>query len=157
MAQETNGVRPLRGTAAEILHQKGYKIFAIGPRETVYDAIVMMDKCRVGALLVMEDEALLGVISERDYTRKVVLLGRSSKETRVEEIMSSKVVSVPPDLSLNECLKIVTEKAIRHLPVVENGKVRGVLSIGDLVFTVLEQQADTIASLNSFIGGSYPK
>lgn len=157
MTQETNGVRPLRGTVAEILHHKGHKIFAVGPRETVYDAIAMMDKRHVGALLVMDGEALVGMISERDYTRKIALQGRSSKETLVEEIMTAKVITIAPDLSLKECLQIVTEKAIRHLPVVENGKVLGVISIGDLVFTVLEQQAETIESLTSFIGGSYPK
>lgn len=157
MDQQSSNARPLRGTVAEILQQKGHKIYAIAPSATVYDAIATMDKRHIGALLVMEGDALVGMVSERDYTRKVALMGRASKETRVEEIMTAKVITVTPDLGLNECLKIVTEKAIRHLPVVENGKVLGVLSIGDLVFTVLKQQAETIESLNSFIGGSYPK
>ena len=150
-------IPPLNGTVADMLAFKGTTIHAVAPDATVYDAIVLMDERRVGALLVMRGEQLVGVISERDYTRKVILLGRASKETQVEEIMSSNVISVQPDMSLGECLKLVTDRGIRHLPVLDKaGKVVGLLSIGDLVRAVVAQQAETITSLKSFIGGDYP-
>ena len=147
---------PLQGTVADMLAFKGTTIHAIAPDATVYDAIVQMDERRVGALLVMSGDRLVGVISERDYTRKVILLGRASKETPVAEIMSANVISVRPDMSLGECLKLVTDRGIRHLPVVENDKVVGLLSIGDLVRAVVAQQAETITSLKSYIGSDYP-
>ena len=147
---------PLQGTVADMLAFKGTTIHAIAPDATVYDAIAKMDERRVGALLVMRGDRLVGVISERDYTRKVILLGRASKETLVEEIMSSNVISVRPGMSLGECLKLVTDRGIRHLPVVKNDKVVGLLSIGDLVRAVVAQQAETISSLKSFIGSDYP-
>ena len=148
---------PLQGTVADMLAFKGTQIHTVTPDASVYDAIVRMDECRVGALLVMRGDQLAGVISERDYTRKVILLGRASKETRVDEIMSSQVISVRPDMGLGECLKLVTDRGIRHLPVVDAaGKVVGLLSIGDLVRAVVAQQAETISSLKSFIGGDYP-
>ncbi len=147
---------PLHGTVADMLVFKGTTIHAIAPDATVYDAIVQMDQRRVGALLVMRGDRLVGVISERDYTRKVILLGRASKETPVEEIMSSNVISVPPDMSLGECLQLVTDRGIRHLPVVAHDKVVGLLSIGDLVRAVVAQQAETITTLKSFIGSDYP-
>ncbi len=149
-------IPPLQGTVADMLAFKGTTIHAVAPDATVYDAIAKMDERRVGALLVMRGEQLVGVISERDYTRKVILLGRASKETQVAEIMSSNVISVRPDMSLGECLKLVTDRGIRHLPVVENDKVVGLLSIGDLVRAVVAQQAETISSLKSFIGSDYP-
>ena len=148
---------PLRGTVADMLALKGTTIHAIAPDATVYEAIELMDERRVGALLVMRGEQLLGVISERDYTSKVILKGRASKETLVEEIMSSGVISVRSDTSLGDCLKVVTDRRIRHLPVLDAaGKVLGVLSIGDLVRAVVAQQAETISSLKSFIGSDYP-
>jgi CBS domain-containing protein len=146
----------VRGNAADMLASKGTVVYAIGPRETVYDAIAMMNDCRVGALVVMHEDRLVGIVSERDYTRKVILAGRASKETRVEEIMTSDVVTVAPETSLRECLHVVTEQRVRHLPVVQDRRVRGVLSIGDLVRAVLAQQAETIQSLNSYIGSDYP-
>jgi CBS domain-containing protein len=147
----------LHGTAADTLEAKGGSIVhAIGPRETVYDAVAKMSNCRVGALLVMEGVALIGIVSERDYTRKITLLGRSSKETLVQEIMTSPVLFIAPSTTLGECMEIVTDHRIRHLPVVDNGRVVGVLSIGDLVRTVVAQQAETIEQLSSFIGGDYP-
>ena len=150
-------IPPLRGTAADMLAFKGTTVHAVSPEATVYEAIALMDERRAGALLVMRGERLVGIISERDYTRKVILLGRASKETRVEEIMSSKVTSVKPGTSLGECLNVVTHHGIRHLPVLDDdGLVVGVLSIGDLVRAVVAQQADTINSLKSFIGSDYP-
>jgi CBS domain-containing protein len=146
------------GTVSEMLVTKGNVVHSITPEATVYEAIERMDELRVGALVVMDaDRRLHGIISERDYTRKVILLGRSSRETRVDEIMTSSVVSVTPSTSLGECLNVVTELRIRHLPVVESGRVVGMLSIGDLVRAVLGQQAETIQTLNSFIGGDYPQ
>jgi CBS domain-containing protein len=147
----------LQGTVADMLVLKGKSIHAISPDATVYEAVERMDEWRVGALLVMRGEDLLGVVSERDYTRKIILLGRASKETLVKEIMSTGVISVRSDTPLSDCLRMVTEHRIRHLPVLDSaGKVVGVLSIGDLVRAVVAQQAETISSLKSFIGSDYP-
>lgn len=156
MLDRPTGLRAPRGNAADILESKGSVIHAISPKETVYDAIAKMCDARVGALLVTEGDNLLGIVSERDYARKVILQGRASKETLVEEIMTSQVISVDPQASLAECMQVVTRHSIRHLPVVGNGRVAGVLSTGDLVRELLDQQAQTIHSLNSFIGSDYP-
>ena len=156
MTLGTVEIPPLEGTVADMLAFKGTTIHAVAPDATVYDAIAKMDERRVGALLVMRGEQLVGVISERDYTRKVILRGRASQATPVEEIMSANVISVRPDMSLGECLQLVTDRGIRHLPVVENDRVVGLLSIGDLVRAVVAQQAETISSLKSFIGSDYP-
>jgi CBS domain-containing protein len=145
-----------RGRAADMLAIKGPVVHAIGPDDTVFDAIHKMSDCRVGALLVMEGPRLVGVVSERDYTRKVILLGRASKETPVRDIMTPQVITIGPQTSLAECLHIVNRHSIRHLPVVEGEQVLGVLSVGDLVRAVLAQQAETIESLNAFIGSDYP-
>jgi CBS domain-containing protein len=148
---------PLHGTVADMLALKGTTIYAVAPDATVYEAIERMDEWHVGALLVMRGEELVGIVSERDYTRKVILLGRASKETLVEEVMSTGVIVLRSDTSLGECLRVVTERRIRHLPVVDAaGKVVGVLSIGDLVRAVVAQQAETISALKSFIGSDYP-
>lgn len=149
-------IPPLRGTVADMLAQKSSVIHAVSPDTTVLEAIARMDAKRVGALLVMEGERLVGILSERDYTRKVILLGRASKDTPVSEIMTSQVIAVQPQMGLTECLRVVTHHGIRHLPVVEGDKVIGVLSIGDLVRAVVAQQAETITSLKSFIGSDYP-
>lgn len=148
---------PLHGTAADILALKGTNIYSIAPDATVYEAIERMDEWHVGALLVMRGEELVGIVSERDYTRKVILLGRASKETLVEEIMSTDVITLRSDTSVSECLRVVTERRIRHLPVVDAArKVLGVLSIGDLVRAVVAQQAETIDTLKLYIGSDYP-
>jgi CBS domain-containing protein len=144
------------GTVRSILSNKGADIFAASPSNTVFEAIEMMNAKRVGALLVMDESKLVGIISERDYARKVILMGRSSKDTRVEEIMSSPVIVVDPDTPLEECMRIVTERRIRHLPVVENHLVVGVVSIGDLVRSIITEQAETIDQLHNYIHGSYP-
>lgn len=146
----------VRGTAADMLAIKGRAVHAIGPEDTVFDAIAKMSECRVGALLVMEGPRLVGVVSERDYTRKVILLGRSSKDTPVRDIMTASVITIGPQTSLAESLHIVNRHSIRHLPVLQGEQVLGVLSIGDLVRAVLAQQAETIESLNAFIGSDYP-
>jgi CBS domain-containing protein len=149
-------IPPLRGTVADMLAQKSGVIHAVSPDSTVLEAVARMDAKRVGALLVMEGERLVGILSERDYTRKVILLGRASKDTPVSEIMTRQVIVVPPQMGLGECLQVVTNHGIRHLPVVEGERVIGVLSIGDLVRAVVAQQAETITSLKSFIGSDYP-
>lgn len=149
-------MQPPRGTAADILDSKPHVVHAIAPSATVYDAVSKMNDCRVGALLVMDGERLVGILSERDYARKIILVGRASKETRVEGIMIPKVICVEPSATLAECMRVVTEYSIRHLPVVKDHHVHGVLSTGDLVRALLEQQAETIQKLNSFIGSDYP-
>jgi CBS domain-containing protein len=143
------------GHIGAILNQKSGDVFSIGPDATVFEAIEMMADKNVGALLVMKGEELVGIISERDYTRKVFVRGKSSKETRVDEIMSSTLSTTKSGDSGDECLRLLTEKHIRHLPVVEDGKVIGIISIGDLVKHVISCQSATIAHLESYISGGY--
>ena len=144
------------GTVASVLSAKGAEVYSVSPSDTVFDAIVRMDDKRVGALLVMDDDRLVGILSERDYARKVILMGRSSKETPVTEIMSSPVIVVSPDTPLTECMRIVTKRRIRHLPVLDKGRVAGVVSIGDLVRSIITAQAEVIDQLYAYIHGSYP-
>jgi CBS domain-containing protein len=146
----------LTGTAGSILERKGRVVHSIGPGESVYAAVAKLNEARVGALLVMEGSQLLGVVSERDYTREVILQGRSSEDTRVDEIMSTPVVSVELSTPLGECLRLVTERRVRHLPVMEAGRVVGVISIGDLVRTIVLQQGETIEQLSTLITDRYP-
>ncbi|HEY8510188.1 MAG TPA: CBS domain-containing protein [Steroidobacteraceae bacterium] len=134
-----------------LLERKGRALYSIGPDDPVLEAIRMMAEHRIGALLVMREGELVGIISERDYARKVILRGRSSSETPVHQIMSSPVITVSPTHTLDQCMRIVTEKRIRHLPVVESGRVVGVISIGDLVKAVIEEQQRTIEQLESYI------
>ena len=143
------------GQIGAILNQKDGSVYSIAPKSTVFEAIQMMADKNVGALLVMEGEQLVGIISERDYTRKVFLRGKSSKETRVEEIMSTNVSVTHPQEGVEECLRRMTDKRIRHLPVVDGDKVVGVISIGDLVKHVISCQSATIAHLESYIAGGY--
>ncbi len=134
-----------------ILEQKGNEIWSIEPDNSVLDAIRMMAEKGVGALLVMSGEELQGILSERDYARKVILQGRSSRETAVNEIMTDKVFSTAPETSIDDCMSLMTEKRIRHLPVVDSGAVVGVLSIGDLVKAKIEEQEFHIRQLESYI------
>lgn len=145
-----------KGTAADILKGREHAVHSIGPAQTVYEAVEKMKDCQVGALVVCDGSRMVGILSERDYARKIILLGRASRATRVDEIMTAAVISVPPTATLAECMHIVTRHKIRHLPVVDGDAVIGVLSTGDLVRTLLEQQAETIQSLNSYIGSDYP-
>lgn len=138
-------------TVKELLRDKGGEVFGIGPDEPVLAAIQMMADRSVGALLVMKNDELVGIISERDYARKVILKGRSSADTAVWEIMSSPVRTVRPDDTVNTCMVLMTEKHIRHLPVVEHGGVIGVLSIGDIVKRQLEEQQQEIEQLQKYI------
>jgi len=146
----------LSDTIAMVLKEKGQNIWSLDPEALVYDAIEMMANKHVGALLVTSDGKLVGIISERDYARKVILQERSSKQTQVKEIMTSSVIVVRPDQTVEDCMRLMTENRIRHLPVVENEKVLGVVSIGDLVKWVVSAQAETIHQLQHYIAGSYP-
>ena len=135
----------------QLLDHKPRAIYSIGPEEPVLAAIKKMAKHHIGALVVMSGEKLVGIMSERDYARKVVLLGRSSTETRVDAIMTVKVVTVTAKQDAHDCMRLMTDMRIRHLPVVAGDRVVGVLSIGDLVRAVIEEQERTIADLESYI------
>jgi CBS domain-containing protein len=143
------------GTIGAILNQKRRDIYSVSPDATVFEAVQLMDAKNVGALLVMDDEQLVGVISERDYTRKIMLRGKRSRETKVAEIMSTNVFTINPREGVDECLRIMTDKHIRHLPVLDDEKVVGVISIGDLVKHVISCQQAAIAHLESYIHGGY--
>src|ERR1041384_1283536 len=137
----------------QLLDQKPRGIHSIAPEEPVLTAIKKMAEHHIGALLVMTGDKLAGIVSERDYARKVVLLGRSSEESPVSAIMTGKVVTVTPKHDAHDCMRLMTEKRIRHLPVVNGDRVVGVLSIGDLVRAVIEEQERTIADLETYIHG----
>jgi Predicted signal-transduction protein containing cAMP-binding and CBS domains len=137
----------------EILSHKGGTVYSVPPDATVLDAIKMMAEKNVGALLVIKEGQVVGVLSERDYTRNVVLKGRSSKDTPVREIITGKVISVSSDHTVEECMRLMTEHRIRHLPVVENGKILGVISIGDLVNSIISAQNSAIHQLETYITG----
>jgi CBS domain-containing protein len=137
----------------QLLEQKPKGIHSISPDEPVLAAIRKMAEHHIGALLVMSGDKLVGIVSERDYARKVVLLGRSSTETKVEAIMTAKVVTVSPRQDANDCMRLMTDRRIRHLPVTSGDRVVGVLSIGDLVRAVIEEQERTIADLETYIHG----
>lgn len=146
----------ISGTVGSVLKRKGTDVWFVAPGQTVYEAIERMANKGVGALLVMEGEKLQGIISERDYARKVILRGKSSRVILVKEIMTSPVIVVKPDRSVEECMGIITANRIRHLPIVENEKVLGVVSIGDLVKWVVSEQEDTIEHLENYISAKYP-
>jgi len=137
----------------QLLDQKPKGIFSVQPDEPVMAAIRKMAEHHIGALLVMTGDQLVGIVSERDYARKVVLLGRSSTETRVSEIMTAKLITVTPKQSAHDCMRLMTDRRIRHLPVMSGERVVGVLSLGDLVRAVIEEQGCTIADLETYIHG----
>ena len=144
-------------TIATVLKNKAINtILSISPDQTVYEALEIMARNDVGALLVLSDSRLVGILSERDYARKGILIGHASKETRVREIMTSPVTFVSPQQTVDECLTIMTQHHFRHLPVVQNDAVIGLISIGDLVKWTISGQAHAIEALEGYISGAYP-
>jgi CBS domain-containing protein len=143
---------------ASLLARKtgGNIIWSIAPDATVFDAIASMAEKRVGALLVMSEKRLAGIITERDYARKVILQGRLSRETTVSEIMTTSLITVTPDSTVDECMRIMTRYRVRHLPVMEGDRTVGILSIGDLVNAIISAQEETIEHLHTYIGVKYP-
>jgi CBS domain-containing protein len=144
------------GTVSALLHHKGAEIWSVPPETTVFEAIKLMAEKNIGALLVMSGGRLGGVFTERDYTRKVALQGKSSKETRVREVVASEIISVGPQDSIEECMRLMTEHRTRHLPVVEGEKVVGLVSIGDLVNWIISTQNAAIAQMEQYISGGLP-
>jgi CBS domain-containing protein len=143
-------------TIDSVLRQKGHQVWSVSPTATVYEAIETMAKLSVGALLVMSEGRLDGIISERDYARKVVLKDRSSKQTLVCEIMTADPLIATPEDTVEECMHFMTEHRVRHLPVMKSGEVVGIVSIGDLVNWTITAQEDTIVHLENYIVGKYP-
>ena len=146
----------ISGTISAILREKGGAIHSISPEATVYDAIETMADRNIGALLVMTGQRLVGIISERDYTRKIALKGKQSKQTPVSEIMLAPVISVAEDASVEECMELMTKHRIRHLPVLASDRVLGVVSIGDLINWIIKTQREVLNSMEDFISGKYP-
>ena len=140
-------------TVGQLLSIKGTDVFSVGPQDSVLRAIEVMATRHVGALLVMNQGSLIGIISERDYARKVILKNRSSHDTPVSDIMTSPAVSVTPDDTVRRCMELMTEGRFRHLPVVKGGRVVGMLSIGDLVKAVIQEQTEHIQQLERYIAG----
>ncbi len=138
-------------TVKQLLKAKGHDIWSVGPEASVYEAIELMADKEVGALVVMEGDSLVGVLSERDYARKVVLQGRSSRDTKIKEIMTSRVAYARPGQTVEECMALMTDKRIRHLPVLEGDELLGVISIGDLVKAIIEEQQHVIKQLEQYI------
>jgi len=137
----------------EILNIKGNQVWTVPPDTTVYDALVVMAEKNIGALCVTEGGRLVGILSERDYTRKIVLKGKSSRSTPVREIVSAKVIVASPESTIEECLHLMTDNRVRHLPVLEDGKLAGLISIGDLVNHIISTQRSTIEQLQTYISG----
>jgi CBS domain-containing protein len=135
----------------EILQSKGHDVWSIRPEASVFDAVKMLSERSVGALLVMEGEKMVGIITERDYARKVILAGKSSKQTQVKDIMTQRVLWVSPERTIEECMALMTDKKVRHLPVVENTQVVGIVSIGDLVKAIIAEQQVIIDQLQNYI------
>ncbi|MCZ7597481.1 MAG: CBS domain-containing protein [Gammaproteobacteria bacterium] len=138
---------------SQVLKRKGNDVWSVRPDDTVFEAVRMMAEKGVGALVVMEDDRLVGIISERDYARKIILEGKASRDTPVSEIMTRKVLCVSPDRTVDECLALMSDKRARHLPVVEDKHVIGVLSIGDMVKVKIDEQQLQIDQLKQYISG----
>jgi CBS domain-containing protein len=141
------------GTISEILNHKGGQVWSVSPEEMVFDAIQLMADKNIGALLVIESGRLVGILTERDYTRKVALKGKSSKQTAVKEILSGHIIHVTPDHTIEDCMRLMTEHRVRHLPVLDGDRIMGVVSIGDLVNWIITAQSSTIQQLQTYISG----
>jgi CBS domain-containing protein len=146
----------IAGSVGAILAHKGTAVWSIAPNSMIFDAIELMADKNVGALPVVSDAKLVGMISERDYTRKVALKGKSSKETPVREIMTQEVVTVNVGDTVTECMRVMTDSRIRHLPVMDGEKIVGLVSLGDLVKWIISAQTATIEALQRYITGDYP-
>jgi CBS domain-containing protein len=146
----------IHGTVFEILHQKTGDVWTTRVEDTVYDAIRQMGERNIGALVAVENGVVVGVLSERDYSRKVVLQGRTSRDTKVGEILSRPAITVCSKDGIETCMKLMTQHRIRHLPVVDEGHLVGLVSIGDLVSWVMQTQRHTIEQLQGYIAGDYP-
>ena len=144
------------GNISAVLTQKGSAVWSISPEASVFEGIQMMAEKNIGALLVMDGDRLVGVISERDYTRKVALKGKSSKQVQVQEIMSRTLHTITSRHTVEECMRIMTDNRVRHLPVLEGDKVVGVVSIGNLVNWIISAQSAAIGHLEDYISGKYP-
>ena len=140
-------------TISQVIARKGADLWSVTPQQTVFEAIELMAIRKIGALLVMDTNRLAGIVSERDYAREVILKGRSSRSTPVRDIMTAELVTVTPDTQVDAALSLMTERRVRHLPVVENDSVQGVVSIGDLVKEIINEQQSTIEHLESYIRG----
>jgi CBS domain-containing protein len=142
-------------TVREILQSKDSRLWTIGTTASVFEALELMAEKNIGSLLVMENKKMQGIFSERDYARGIVLKGKSSKQTKVDELMTKDVIYVAPDDRLKECMALMTSKRVRHLPVYQDGELIGILSIGDLVKQIISDQEFTIKELEKYITGSY--
>ena len=142
-------------TIAQLLNTKGNQVWSVEPKATIFKALEIMSEKEIGALLVMEDGKLTGIFSERDYARKVILKGKSSKETQVGELMTKKVFYMDPQKTINDCMAMMTAKRIRHVPVIENNQVVGIVTIGDVVNQIISEQEVTINHLENYITGSH--
>ena len=140
-------------TANDILLYKGTIVRSVRPDDSVLHALGVMAEYDIGAVIVLEGDSLVGILTERDYARRVVLVGRSSRDSAISEVMTSKVISVPPEQTIDECLALMTDKRVRHLPVVEDGRVFGLVSIGDLVRARIAEQEQVIEQLQHYIAG----
>jgi len=142
-------------TIAQLLNAKGDQIWSVEPKATIFEALEIMSEKEIGALLVMEDGKLTGIFSERDYARKVILKGKSSKETPVGELMTKKVFYIDSQNTINDCMAMMTAKRIRHVPVIEDNQVMGIVTIGDVVNQIISEQEVTINHLENYITGSH--
>ncbi len=140
-------------TAKQIIEEKGNQIWSVEPDNSVFDTIKMMAEKKIGALLVIENGKTIGIVSERDYARKIILEGRNSKDTRVGEIMTSDLIAVTPEQNVNECLNLMSDHHIRHLPVISNGELSGMLSVRDLMAAIIEDQQFQIEQLEQYVRG----
>ena len=144
------------GTINEILKHKGAMAWSISAEATVFEALQLMAEKNVGSLLAMAGDKLVGVVSERDYTRKVAIKGRSSRDTKVREILSTPIISATPAHTVEDCMRLMTSNRVRHLPILDGEKVVGVVSIGDLVNWMISAQSEAISQLENYISGQYP-